>query len=72
MDQVHQARHTWSTRLIKRGLLFFGSAIRIRLCKSVSGHLILATDLWMDGYGGFFFDELGKNRGAVRPSMAGD
>jgi hypothetical protein len=26
----------------------------------------------MDGYGRFFFNGLGRNRGAVRPSMAGD
>jgi hypothetical protein len=72
MDQVHQARRTRSTRFIKLGPLVFGSTIRIRLGKRVSSHLILATDLWMDDYGGFFFDGLDKNRGAVRPSMAGD
>jgi hypothetical protein len=33
---------------------------------------MLATDLWINDYGGFFFDELSKNRGAVRPSMADD
>jgi hypothetical protein len=71
MDQVQQAWRTWSTRFIKCGSLVFGSAIRIRLGERVSGHMILATDLWMDGYGSFF-DALGKSRGAVRPSMAGD
>jgi hypothetical protein len=72
MDQVHQARRTWSTRVIKCGSLVFGSAIRISIGERVSGHLILATDLWMDGYDSFFFDGLSKNRGAVRPSMASD
>jgi hypothetical protein len=52
--------------------LVFGSAIRISIGERVSGHLILATDLWMDGYDSFFFDGLSKNRGAVRPSMASD
>jgi hypothetical protein len=72
MDQVHQVRRTWSTRFIKCGPLVFGSGNRITIGERVSDHLILATDLWMDGYDSFVFDGLGINRGAVRPSMAGD
>jgi hypothetical protein len=44
---------------------------KIRLGNGVYDHLISATDLETDGYSGFFFDGLSKNRGAVRPSMAG-
>jgi hypothetical protein len=72
MDQLHQAWPTWSTRFIKCGPLVFGSGNRITIGERVSDHLILAIDLWMDGYASFFFDGLGINRGAVRPSMAGD
>jgi hypothetical protein len=44
---------------------------RISLVEGVSAHLISATDLLTDGYDGFFFHGLSKNRGAERPSMAG-
>jgi hypothetical protein len=71
MDQVHQARRIWSTRFIKCGPLDFRSTIRISIGERVGGHLILASDLWMEGYDSFF-DGLGKNKGAIRPSMARD
>jgi hypothetical protein len=48
-----------------------GSLAWIRQGERVSEHLISATDLRMDGYDGFFFNGLSKNRGAVGPSMAG-
>jgi hypothetical protein len=44
----------------------------MRLAEGACGHLILATDPWMDGYDGFFFVGLGKNRGVMRLSMTDD
>jgi hypothetical protein len=71
VEYVYNGWRTWSTRFIKREPLVSGSATTIRLGERVSDHLISATNLWTDGYNAFFFDELGNNRRAMRPSMAG-